>query len=130
MAIRNEHRHLSKLRLHSDSAISIRRMPDFAAGRMCIVRYDFSVRELKKAGSESFCRICRYVNTVFRDHLETRIRRRDRTPVELCGHPTRPLDDRISPDRIVEWTDENIRARRPSGADSRVQVGHEVTRPL
>src|SRR5712692_6481479 len=130
MAVRNEHGQFSKFRLHADAAISIRRTPDFNASRVCIIRYDFSVRELKKAGSESFYRICRYVNTVFRDHLETRIRRRDRMPVELCVHPTRPLDDSISPDRIAEWTDENIRARRASGADSRVQIGHEVTRPL
>src|ERR1700726_1876866 len=130
MAVCHEHGHLAKLRLDPNSAISIRRTPDFDAGRMCIIRYAFSVRELKKAGSESFYRICRYVNSVFRDHLETRIGRRDRVPVELRVPPTRPLDDRISPDRIVERTDEDIRARRTGSADSRVQVGHEVTCPL
>ena len=49
MAIRDEHGHLAKFRLHADSAISIRRTPDFDARRMCIIRYDFSVRERQKA---------------------------------------------------------------------------------
>ena len=49
MAIRDEHGHLSKFRLHPDSAISISRTPDFDARRMCIIRNDFSVRERQKA---------------------------------------------------------------------------------
>jgi len=53
MAIRDEHGHLSKFRLHADSVISISRTPDFDAGRMCIIRYDFSVRERHKVGKKS-----------------------------------------------------------------------------
>src|ERR1700730_8653763 len=95
MAIRDEHGHLSKLRLHADSAISTSRTPDFDAGRMCIIRYDFSVRERHKAGNESSHRICGHINTVFWDALESRVGRRDSVPVELCVHSTRPLNDRI-----------------------------------
>ena len=120
MAVRNEHGQFSKFRLHADAAISIRRTPDFNASRVCIIRYDFSVRELKKAGSENFHRICGHVNTVFWDALEARIRRRDGMPVELCVHPTRPLDDSIAPDRIVERTYEDISARRARSADGPV----------
>src|ERR1700730_6600236 len=130
MAISDERSHLSKFRLHADSAISISRTPDFDAGRMCTIRYDFSVRERQKAGNESVHRIYGHVNTVFGDGQETWIGRRDRMPVELCIHPTRPLDDRIQPDRISERTHEDIRARRPSSADGRVQVGNKITRPL
>src|SRR5208282_4458220 len=130
MTIRDEHGHLSKFRLHADSAISISRTPDFDARRMCIIRYDFSVRERHKASNESFHRIRGHINTGFWDSLESRIGRRDRVPVELCVHPTRPLDHGISPDRIVEWTDEDIRARRVGSADGRIHVGHKITRPL
>ncbi len=130
MAVGDEHGHLSKFRLHPDSAISIRRPPDFDARRMCIIRYDFSVRERQKAGNESAHRVYRHVDMVFWDHLEARIRCLDRMPLNLCVHSARPLDDRISPDRIVEWTDENIRARRASSANGRHYVGHKITRPL
>ena len=54
MAIRDEYGHLSKFRMHADSAISISQTPDFDARRMCIIRYDFSVREPRKAGNEAF----------------------------------------------------------------------------
>src|ERR1700720_911334 len=57
MAIRDEHGHLSKFRLHPDSAISISLTPDFDARRMRIIRYDFSVRKCQKALNESFDRI-------------------------------------------------------------------------
>src|SRR6266853_6439049 len=63
MAIRDEHGHLSKFRLQADSAISISRTPDFDAGRMCIIRYDFSVRERQKALNESFHCICGHIYT-------------------------------------------------------------------
>src|ERR1700730_4110183 len=104
MAVRNEHGQFPKFRLHADAAISIRRTPDFNASSVCIIRYDFSLRELKKAGSESFHRICGHVNTVFRDHLESRIGRRDRVPVELRVHPTRPLDGHTWSRRLGETT--------------------------
>src|ERR1700733_7528275 len=116
MAVCHEHGHLAKLRLDPNSAISISRTPDFDAGRMCIIRYDFSVRELKKAGSESFYRIFRYENTVFRNHLEARIGRSDRVPVKLRVPPTRPLDDRIQADWILEGTDKNICTGRVGSA--------------
>src|ERR1700688_3583404 len=56
MAICDEHGHFSKFRLHADSAISISQTSDFDARGMCIIRYDFSVREHHKAGNESFHR--------------------------------------------------------------------------
>src|SRR3984957_12113785 len=130
MAVCHEHGHLAKLRLDPNSSISISGASDFDAGRMCIIRYDFSVRELKKAGSESFYRIFRYVNTVFRDHLETRIGWRGGMPVQLCVDPARPLDDRVQADRILEGTDEDIRARGVCSADRRIHVGHKIARPL
>src|SRR5208283_6047925 len=130
MAVRDQHGHLSKFRLHSDSAISVSRPSDFDARRMRIIRYDFSVRKCQKASYESFDPIYGYVNTVFWDELETCIGRSDCMPVELCVYTTWPLDDRVSPDRIVERTDENIRARRVSSADRRIHVGHKIARPL
>src|SRR6266436_2911219 len=130
MCIRDEHGHLSKFRLQPDSAISISRTSDFDARRMRIIRYNFCVRKCQKALNENFDRVYGDVNTVFWNELETRIGRRDCMPVELCVYTTWPLDDRVSPDRIVERTDENIRARRVSSADRRIHLGHKIARPL
>src|SRR5690242_15901301 len=126
MPIGHEHGHFAEFRFDPDLPISIARPSDLNAGRLCIVRYDFSMSEPDKAVDERPLGIWRYVHAVFRDDMQGGIRWCGRMPVELHVDATRPLDDRVSSDWIVEWTDENIRASCPSSTDRGIHVGHKI----
>src|SRR5580704_18926890 len=51
-------------------------------------------------------------------------------PIELRIHTTRPLDDDVFADRIVEWTDQDSRASRAGCADRRIHIGYQIARSL
>jgi hypothetical protein len=51
-------------------------------------------------------------------------------PVELCVHSTGPLNDGVPANRIIERSDQQVRASRFRSADGFVHVWHQITRPF
>src|ERR1700741_1486144 len=105
----DEHGELAKLRFKPYSAIGVSRSSDFYARSMRIVGGDSAVRECKKATNELVCLVSGDIDAIFRNRLKCSVGWRSGMPIELRIDAARPLDDRVSPNRVVEGSDEDIR---------------------
>src|SRR5882757_9483657 len=130
MAIRYENGQLAEVGLDTDSPISVTWPSDLNTGSVRIVSDDIPMTKGNKAVYEGSHAIGGYIDTVFRNGLQGLIGRRGRVPIELRVHATRPLDNGISSDWVIEWSHKNVGACRTSGLDRRIEIGHEVTRSL
>src|ERR1700751_5741160 len=104
MTISNVHGQETELRLDSNPPVRVRRPPNLDAGRVGIVGDHLAVRESDEATQERVGSFRRNVDAILGNSLEPGIRGRSCMPVQLHVYTTRPLNDRVLSDRIVEGT--------------------------
>src|SRR6202166_4430631 len=81
---------------------------------------------MEKAGQKCVHSVLRVIGPILRNSLERSIRRRGGVPVQLCVHATRPLNDCVSTNRIVEGSDEDVRARGLGSTDRLVHISDQI----
>src|SRR6266850_2422446 len=105
VTIGNQRGQLAELRFDPQSPIGLRRSSDFDARCALFIRDDTPVRKREKTAHKCIHTFLRYVDPILRNSLERSVGRRGGMPVELRVHATRPLNDRVSANRIVEGSD-------------------------
>src|SRR6266404_9299948 len=82
--------------------------------------------ESKKTAHEGIHPVRGHIDPILRDCLERGIGRRDGMPVQLRVHATRPLNDCILTDRIIEGGDQDVCTSCRGSADRFVHVFDQI----
>src|SRR5260370_24423721 len=122
MPIRHEHRQLSESGFNANSPIGVARLANLNAWSAWIVKDDFPARKSAETPREIIRAIRRNINPILWDGLQCFVRGSSCMPIELRVYAARPLDDRVSPNRVVARSDQDIRTARARCANSRIQV--------
>src|SRR5882672_10139625 len=82
--------------------------------------------EGKKAALEGIHPVRRNIDAILRNCLEWGIGRRSGVPIQLRVHATRPLNDCILTDRIIEGGDQDVCTSCRGSADRLVHVRDQI----
>src|SRR6266478_109487 len=126
VTVGNHRGQLAELRFDPHSPIGFCGSSDFDTGCARFIRDDTPVRKRDKAGHKCIRSVLRDIDPVLRNSLERGIRWRGGVPVQLCVHATRPLNDCVSANRIVESSNEHVCASRFGGTDRFIHVSDQI----
>src|SRR6266853_310420 len=105
VTVGNHRGQLAELRFDSYSPIGFRGPSDFDARCARFIRDETPVGKREKAGHKCIHSVLRDIDPILLYRLQRGIRWRGGVPVQLCVHATRPLNDCVPTDRIIEWSD-------------------------
>src|SRR3984957_557284 len=126
VTVGDEHGQLSELRFDPYSPIGFREPTEFDARCARFIRDEIPAGKREKAGDKCIRSVLRDIDSILWNSLERGIRWRGGVPVQLHVHATRPLNDCVSANRIVEGSDEDIRARGLGSTDRLVHISDQI----